>query len=80
MWIVKLQNIFWIKNINIIIGENETGKNTILEVINICLNQLYRNTDKSIIKNLLNINSVFKSKYNGTKMIKAKNNFSINIV
>lgn len=46
------------KNINIIIGENEAGKSTILEAINICLNQLYRNSDKSIIKDLLNINNV----------------------
>ena len=43
------------KNINIIIGENESGKSTILEAINICLNQLYRNADKSIIKELKNI-------------------------
>lgn len=48
------------KNINIIIGENESGKSTILEAINICLNQLYKNTDKSIIKDLLNINNVKK--------------------
>ena len=51
-------NIEFDKNINIIIGENEAGKSTILEAINICLNQLYRNTDKSIIKDLLNINNV----------------------
>lgn len=52
------------KNINIIIGENEAGKSTILEAINICLNQLYRNSDKSIIKDLLNINNVKKFEKN----------------
>ena len=52
------------KNINIIIGENESGKSTILEAINICLNQLYRNADKSIIKELLNISNVNKFKEN----------------
>lgn len=43
---------------NIIVGENESGKSTILEAISLVLNQWYRNADKSIIKELLNANNV----------------------
>lgn len=42
------------KNINIIVGENESGKSTILEAIDIVINQRYRNIDKYIIKEILN--------------------------
>lgn len=52
------------KNINILVGENEAGKSTILEAINIVLNQFYRNTDKNIIKDLVNINDVEEFKKN----------------
>lgn len=62
----KFENFYieFDKNVNIIIGENESGKSTILEAINICINQLYKNIDKSIIKDLLNINNVKKFKEN----------------
>ncbi|MEA4939695.1 MAG: AAA family ATPase [Christensenella sp.] len=40
---------------NIIVGENESGKSTVLEAICVVLHQWYRNSDKSIIKDLLNI-------------------------
>lgn len=40
--------------LNIIIGENESGKTTIIEAINIVLNQWYRTADKSIIEELIN--------------------------
>lgn len=40
---------------NIIVGENESGKSTILEAINIVLNQTYRNHDKYIIRDMLNL-------------------------
>ena len=62
----KFENFYieFDKNVNIIIGENESGKSTILEAINICINQLYKNVDKSIIKDLLNINNVKKFKEN----------------
>lgn len=42
------------KKINIIVGDNESGKSTLLEVIDVVLLQKYRNYDKYIIKELLN--------------------------
>lgn len=42
------------EHMNIIVGENETGKSTILQAIKIVLNQMYRNADKSILKDLFN--------------------------
>lgn len=52
------------KNVNVIVGENESGKSTILEAINIVLNQMYRNVDKYIVKDMLNTKQVerFKKK------------------
>lgn len=43
------------EHLNIIVGENEAGKSTVVEAIEIVLNQLYKNADKSIIKELINI-------------------------
>ena len=40
--------------LNVIIGENESGKTTVIEAINIVLNQWYRTVDKSIIEELIN--------------------------
>lgn len=40
--------------LNIIVGENEAGKTSIIEAINITLNQWYRTTDKSIVEELIN--------------------------
>lgn len=40
--------------LNILIGENESGKTTVIEAINIVLNQWYRTADKSIIEELIN--------------------------
>lgn len=51
-------------NMNIIVGENEAGKSTILEAIKIVLNQMYKNADKSILKELFNIDIVDKFKKN----------------
>lgn len=42
------------EHLNILVGENEAGKSTILEAIKIALNQMYKNTDKSILKDLFN--------------------------
>ncbi|MCE5224466.1 MAG: AAA family ATPase [Porphyromonadaceae bacterium] len=42
------------KGLNVIIGENESGKTTIIEAVNIALNQWYRAADKSIIEELIN--------------------------
>ena len=52
------------EHINIFVGENEAGKSTILEAIKIVLNQLYRNADKSILKDLFNSEIVEKFKDN----------------
>lgn len=45
-------------DINIIVGDNESGKSTILEAIDLVLTQKYKNYDKYIIKELLNTNLV----------------------
>lgn len=50
----KRLDIDFNENMNILVGENEAGKSTILEAINIVLNQQYKNADKSVIKELLN--------------------------
>lgn len=42
------------KQKNIIVGENERGKSTILEAIDITVNQKYKNSDKYIVRELLN--------------------------
>lgn len=42
------------ENLNIIVGENEAGKSTILEAIKVVLNQQYRTSDKSILAELFN--------------------------
>lgn len=49
-------------HMNIIVGENEAGKSTILEAIKIVLNQMYKNADKSILKELFNVDMVEKFK------------------
>lgn len=62
---IKRMNIFGFKKFkkfsiefnddtNIIIGDNESGKSTLLDAINITLNQKYKNYDKYIVKELLN--------------------------
>lgn len=49
---------------NILVGENEAGKSTILDAIKTVLNQQYRNADKSILRDLFNTQKVaaFKAK------------------
>lgn len=51
-------NIAFNPHMNIIVGENEAGKSTVLEAIKIVLNQMYKNADKSILKELFNIDMV----------------------
>lgn len=51
-------DIVFDKDVNIIVGENESGKSTILEAINIVLNQQYKNLDKYIVKDLINSNQI----------------------
>lgn len=53
-------NIDFNENTNILVGENEAGKSTILDAISIVLNQKYQNSDKSILKDLLNVNQIEK--------------------
>lgn len=47
-------NVEFNDDVNIIIGDNESGKSTLLEAIDVVLLQKYRNYDKYIIKELLN--------------------------
>lgn len=51
-------------HMNILVGENESGKSSILEAINIVLNQWYRNADKNIIKEIMNIENIKDFKKN----------------
>ena len=43
-----------------LIGENESGKSTLLEAIKVVLNQQYRTTDKSILAELFNRDDIKK--------------------
>ena len=52
------------EHVNIIVGENEAGKSTILEAIDIVINQLYKNSDKSIIGELINKENIDEFKKN----------------
>lgn len=52
------------EKINILVGENESGKSTIIEAINIVLNQLYRFSDRSAIRELFNKDCIDKFKSN----------------
>lgn len=46
------------EHMNILVGENEAGKSTILDAIKIVLNQQYRNADKSVLRDLFNTQMV----------------------
>ena len=52
------------EHMNILVGENEAGKSTILDAIKTVLNQQYRNTDKSILRDLFNTQIVARFKDN----------------
>lgn len=51
-------------HMNILVGENEAGKSTILEAIRVVLNQQYRNADKSVLSDLFNVENVAAFKAN----------------
>lgn len=51
-------DIIFNKHTNILVGDNESGKSTILEALAIVLNQKYRNSDKSVLRDLFNKNIV----------------------
>lgn len=46
------------EHMNILVGENEAGKSTILDAIKTVLNQQYRNVDKSVLRDLFNMQMV----------------------
>lgn len=54
----KVLDIEFNEHMNVIVGENEAGKSTILEAIKIVFNQQYRNADKSVLKDLFNLDMV----------------------
>ena len=51
---------------NILVGENEAGKSTIIDAIRLVLSQPYRNTDKSFLFDLFNQEQVRKFEANPT--------------
>ena len=46
------------EHMNILVGENEAGKSTILDALRTVLNQQYRNADKAILRDLFNVDMV----------------------
>lgn len=52
------------EHMNILVGENEAGKSTILDAIKIVINQQYKNSDKSILRDLFNSAMVEEFKLN----------------
>lgn len=46
------------EHMNILVGENEAGKSTILDALKTVLNQQYRNADKSVLRDLFNTQMV----------------------
>lgn len=51
-------DVLFNEHMNILVGENEAGKSTILDALKTVLNQQYRNADKSVLKDLLNVSQV----------------------
>ena len=43
---------------NILVGENEAGKSTILDALRTVLNQQYRTSDKAVLRDLFNADMV----------------------
>ncbi len=46
------------EHMNILVGENEAGKSTVLDALRTVLNQQYRNADKAILRDLFNVDVV----------------------
>ena len=46
------------EHMNILVGENEAGKSTILDALRTVLNQQYRTSDKAILRDLFNAEMV----------------------
>lgn len=51
-------NVDFNKHMNILVGENEAGKSTILDALKTVLNQQYRTLDKAILRDLFNTEMV----------------------
>lgn len=51
-------NVEFNEHMNILVGENEAGKSTILDAIKTVLNQQYRLADKSVLRDLFNAQMV----------------------
>ncbi|HCG26398.1 MAG TPA: hypothetical protein DE060_07495 [Lentisphaeria bacterium] len=68
------------EHMNILVGENEAGKSTILDAIKTLLNQQYRLADKSVLRDLFNTQMVeafeanpsIKTLWNWSLIVKAK--------
>ena len=46
------------EHMNILVGENEAGKSTILEALRTVLNQQYRTSEKAVLRDLFNAEKV----------------------
>ena len=55
-------NVLFNEHMNILVGDNEAGKSTVLEAIKLVLFQQYRNADKAILKDLFNQGDVARFK------------------
>lgn len=54
----RLLDVEFNEHMNILVGENEAGKSTILDAIKTVLNQQYRLADKSVLRDLFNTQMV----------------------
>lgn len=54
----QILDINFNENMNILVGENEAGKSTILDAIKTVLHQQYRIADKSVLRDLFNVQMV----------------------
>lgn len=50
--------VYFNEHINILVGENEAGKSTVLDALRLVLNQQYRTSDKAILRDLFNTEMV----------------------
>lgn len=60
----KSLHVLFNEHMNILVGENEAGKSTILDALRIVLNQQYRNADKAVLHDLFNVETVKAFKEN----------------